>query len=417
MPLRAQSRRLRTPEPWHRSPRRDLGFPGPAFLRLTRAHRHSPTRDSSRRAELADASHYHQPSIRRQKGKPAEGRAVPAQQQPLPPDAPPAPAKRGLHDTAVDLLCGAVAEATQLAALYPLDTLKVRCQLSRRSPLAELRALLAGGPRSLRALYAGCAPAALGASLFGGLYMLAYQSFYRRNLRLLGTDLERSNGNGGAASQADADAGPPLAALSVAAALSAMMANCCTAVVEVPLDTARQRLQAGVANGNMASLMRASAAAGPRVLYAGFVPFLLRTIPLDALQFCVYEALQSVRERQESAAAAAAALRGADAPPALVSEAVMDMALGGIAGGVSAFMTMPLDCIKTHINGGPRGAGVVSVARQIWAASGPAGFFAGTSSRLLERVPSCAVYWLAAEATRRVLTPPEQPERPAERPA
>ena len=296
----------------------------------------------------------------------------------------------------------------------------MRCQLSRASPLAELRRILAGGPSSVKALYAGCFPAAVGASLFGGLYMLAYQSFYRRNLRFLGADPDKETqsaagsvaskeGSATAASVEDEEewSGPPLAMLSMAAALSAMMANCCTAVVEVPLDTARQRLQAGVSNGSLVGVMRTAASSGPRVLYAGFVPFLLRTIPLDALQFCVYEALQTVRERTEAASSAAADARGEACPQPVLSEAVTDMFLGGVAGGVSAFLTMPLDCIKTHINCGPRGLSVASAARMIWNASGPAGFFAGTSSRLMERVPSCAVYWLAAEAVRRVLSPPE----------
>jgi hypothetical protein len=297
----------------------------------------------------------------------------------------------------VDLISGAVAEATQLALLYPLDTLKVRCQLSRRRPGAELKALMAGGA-GMRALYAGVAPAALGASLFGGAYMLAYQAFYRRNVRLLG--------RGGVDEEALA-----LPALAAAAGGAAVLANCCTALLEVPLDTARQRLQAGVAAGPLTRVIAASARAGPRVLYAGFVPFLLRTIPLDALQFFVYAGLQSARERADAAAAdQPAAATQPSAVQVWLADAGLDMILGGVAGGVSAFATMPLDCIKTHINcqtgAGP--TGVIPVTRAIWAASGPRGFFAGTTSRLAERVPSCAVYWLAAEATRRVLSPEER---------
>lgn len=146
----------------------------------------------------------------------------------------------------------------------------------------------------------------------------------------------------------------------------------------------------------MAALVRASAAAGPRVLYAGFVPFLARTVPMDALQFCLYEALQRARERL-------AAERGWEDDEASALGASLDMLLGGAAGGVSALLTMPLDTIKTHVNCSGGGLSFALAARTIWAASGPAGFFAGTSSRLLERVPSCAVYWLAAEATRRLL--------------
>ena len=303
-------------------------------------------------------------------------------------------------------MCGAVAEATQLALLYPLDTLKVRCQLSRRRPGAELRALLAGGA-GLRALYAGVAPAALGASLFGGAYMLAYQAFYRRNVRLL---------TRGTAPSGDDGESLPLPTLAAAAGGAAVLANCCTALLEVPLDTARQRLQAGVAAGPLTRVIAASARAGPRVLYAGFVPFLLRTIPLDALQFFVYAGLQSARERADAAVEDRPPPAAQSAVQVWLADAGLDMILGGVAGGVSAFATMPLDCIKTHINcqtgGGP--TGVIPVTKAIWRASGPRGFFAGTSSRLAERVPSCAVYWLAAEATRRVLSPEDRAAAGAE---
>ncbi len=390
--------------------------------------RRAERRTQSRRTDPADAGH-HLSNRRKSQGKapappPPQPKAPPSATPPrrvrarraaAPParparsaaDAPRLRPHRLLNETLVDLICGAVAEATQLAALYPLDTLKVRCQLSRRRPLAELRALLAGGgPAGVRALYAGCAPAAVGAALFGGAYMLAYQAFYRRNVRLL-------TGRAAAAAAAEEEPeAPPLALLGLAAGGAAMLANCCTALVEVPLDTARQRLQAGVARGSMARIIAASARGGPRLLYAGFVPFLLRTIPLDALQFTVYEGLQSARERadareaREAAGSSSSSSSGGGGDDTL-GEAAMDMVLGGIAGGVSAFLTMPLDCIKTHINcaAGAAQCGVLPVTRAIWAASGPRGFFAGTSSRLLERVPSCAVYWLAAEATRRVLAP------------
>jgi hypothetical protein len=57
---------------------------------------------------------------------------------------------------------------------------------------------------------------------------------------------------------------------------------------------------------------------------------------------------------------------------------------------------------------------VIPVTKAIWQASAPRGFFAGTSTRLAERVPSCAVYWLAAEATRRVLSPEDRAAAGAE---
>ena len=80
-------------------------------------------------------------------------------------------------------------------------------------------------------------------------------------------------------------------------------------------------------------------------------------------------------------------------------------AAGGAAGGIAAFVTTPMDCIKTQINcnSSLRSLGVRAVARHMLASGGPAAFFAGVIPRLMERVPASAVYWLAAEATRRVL--------------
>jgi hypothetical protein len=107
--------------------------------------------------------------------------------------------------------------------------------------------------------------------------------------------------------------------------------------VEVPLDTARQRLQGGVASGSLLRLVATSARAGPAVLYSGFAPFLLRTVPLDALQFCIYELLQNLRWQRDERLTARAAARGCEPSPPPLGEAATDMLLGGVAGGVSAW--------------------------------------------------------------------------------
>lgn len=340
------------------------------------------TQGGRRRSTYVD-SRYRDHPWRKEPDRPKQH--PPAEQEPAP-----STSRRTwtLNETCKDLICGAVAEAAQVAALYPMDTLKVRCQLSQLSPVAELRAMMkASGPRTLNALYAGVRPAALGAAVFGGLYMLAYQSLYRRNTKLLGVS-------------EDSECERNLGLLGVAAGISSCMANCVTAVVEVPLDTARQRLQAGVSQGSMVTLLYGQARAGPRVLYNGFFPFLMRTLPQDALQFMLYSQFSALRESHSR--------KDEEVGPANdnpFTTAVADMFLGGVAGGISALVTMPLDCIKTHINCSPPGQslGMAAVARQIWVASGPTGFFAGVGPRLMERVPSCAVYWLAAEATRRLL--------------
>ena len=85
-----------------------------------------------------------------------------------------------------------------------------------------------------------------------------------------------------------------MALLGFAAGASSCLANCATAVMEVPLDTVRLQMQAGTVRGNMGRLLLEQASKGPRQLWNGLSPFLLRTVPQDALQFMLFAAVRPV---------------------------------------------------------------------------------------------------------------------------
>ena len=66
------------------------------------------------------------------------------------------------------------------------------------------------------------------------------------------------------------------------------------------------------------------------MLYAGFFPFLLRTLPQDSLQFITYSQLSYLRER----ASQRAEEEGRPWNESALATAVADLTLGGAAGRV-----------------------------------------------------------------------------------
>jgi len=92
-----------------------------------------------------------------------------------------------------------------------------------------------------------------------------------------------------------------------------------------------------------------------------------------------------------------------------------DALIGGLAGAAAVLASAPADCIKTRIvtmspaltDGAALSAGQLwrAASRHIWRTQGVAGMFVGTLPRLVEKVPSTMMYWVAIEACARALRP------------
>jgi hypothetical protein len=84
---------------------------------------------------------------------------------------------------------------------------------------------------------------------------------------------------------------------------------------------------------------------------------------------------------------------------------VANALLGGVAGGVGAFLTNPMDVVMTRVNlaaatpGGARG-GVWATACGVLRAEGVAAFGKGVGPRLAHKVPANAVFFLVYELGR-----------------
>jgi solute carrier family 25 S-adenosylmethionine transporter 26 len=161
----------------------------------------------------------------------------------------------------VDALAGALGEVAQILVLYPLDTVKIRCQCTGRTAGEVVTRLLRKGVnlQLLRKLYAGALGAAACAVVIGAVHYMSFEAGRRSILRFARGDAaatharhtghERRAAEGAAeASSAEAApgaggcaAGEPQQALGrvVATWGAAAFAAVATALVEAPVELFR----------------------------------------------------------------------------------------------------------------------------------------------------------------------------------
>jgi solute carrier family 25 S-adenosylmethionine transporter 26 len=353
-----------------------------------------------------------------------------------------------MHHLAVDAICGAVGEVAGLVALYPLDTIKVKCQAANIGAGQALRETFALGPsNAIRTLYAGMGSTALGAAAIGSLYLLTFYAAKRAGTTIESKVAKTSGKTTGTTSSGDeaTTSASPLVASAAGAAASIV-----GSILEAPIEAFKVRAQAGAGGsgsmlGSMATLVVTQ---GFAPLYCSFLPFLLKSIPHDVAELFTYSQINELAVASSSTATASeltiestsATIEGQsivvdgqvatngshNKTTALASTAgamlsslpieARDMLIGAASGAAAAIASMPFDVTFTRMNLGtcalPTGAvssrhGLASFAatvRLIVAqGGGPHALFAGVVPRLLQTVPAGMVYWAAVEATRRAL--------------
>ncbi|KZV99971.1 mitochondrial carrier [Exidia glandulosa HHB12029] len=156
-----------------------------------------------------------------------------------------------------------------------------------------------------------------------------------------------------------------------------------------PFDVIKQRMQV---HGSEFRSMTVCARTvfrneGIGAFYVSYPTTLMMTVPFTAVQFSAYESLKKVLNP-----------RGEYSPST-------HMIAGGLAGGVAAAVTTPLDVAKTLLqtrgtseNSQIRNArGMVDAFRIVWQREGVRGFMRGMSPRVLTFMPSNALCWLSYE--------------------
>ncbi|KAJ6887543.1 mitochondrial substrate carrier family protein E [Populus alba x Populus x berolinensis] len=134
---------------------------------------------------------------------------------------------------------------------------------------------------------------------------------------------------------------------------------------------------------------------GPRGLYAGYWSTLARDVPFAGLMVMFYEALKDLTDYAKQKRI-----------PSLdhhVNSSVEGLLLGGLAGGFSAYLTTPLDVIKTRLQ--VQGSiirynGWLDAIRRIWMMEGVKGLFRGSVPRITWYIPASALTFMAVEFLR-----------------
>ncbi|KAL2340698.1 hypothetical protein Fmac_008638 [Flemingia macrophylla] len=134
---------------------------------------------------------------------------------------------------------------------------------------------------------------------------------------------------------------------------------------------------------------------GLKGLYAGYLSTLARDVPFAGLMVMFYEALKDAKEQVEQ--------RWIRSPNWHVNNSFEGLVLGGLAGGLSAYLTTPLDVVKTRlqVQGSTlRYTGWLDAISNIWATEGMKGLFRGSIPRITWYIPASALTFMAVEFLR-----------------
>lgn len=234
------------------------------------------------------------------------------------------------------IIAGGVAGVVVEAVLYPIDTIKTRLQAARGGSKIQLKGLYSGLGGNL----AGVLPAS---AVFVGVYEPTKQKLLKAFPENLSAVAHLTAGAiGGAASS----------------------------LIRVPTEVVKQRMQTGQFASAPDAVRLIIAKEGFKGLFAGYSSFLLRDLPFDAIQFCLYEQLRIGYK--------IAARRELNDPENAV--------IGAFAGAITGALTTPLDVLKTRLmvqGSENQYNGIISCARTIIKEEGAAALLKGIGPRVL----------------------------------
>ncbi|KAF8984893.1 hypothetical protein CPC16_007038 [Podila verticillata] len=176
----------------------------------------------------------------------------------------------------------------------------------------------------------------------------------------------------------------------------------CLDIVAWPMEVARTRMQASKDNRPQSTfkLLRDIARTeGPTKLFRGLGPFLLTSLPSQAVYLGVYEHATAVIER--------------NFPDRHNSNsALREIAVAGSAGflaeAVSAFLYVPTDIISQRLRVQSESKGrahmtSIDIFKSIYKADGIRGYYQGFFATLLAFTPYSVTHWAGYEATKKLV--------------
>ncbi|KAG8630415.1 hypothetical protein KVT40_002034 [Elsinoe batatas] len=272
---------------------------------------------------------------------------------------------------AANMAAGAFAGVAEHTVMYPIDLLKTRMQVINASTVytgignAISTVSRAEGYLSL---WRGISSVILGAGPAHAVYFATYEV------------VKQAMGGNAAGHH-------PLAA-----ATSGACATIASDAFMNPFDVIKQRMQ--VHGSTYRSVTHCARDVfrneGLRAFYVSYPTTLTMTVPFTAIQFTAYESISKLVRRRQG------------------YDPLTHCLAGGLAGGIAAAVTTPLDVIKTLLQtkGNStdreiRGAkGLFNAAGIIARREGAKGFFRGMNARVVTAAPSTAICWSAYEVAK-----------------
>ncbi|XP_073280498.1 S-adenosylmethionine carrier 1, chloroplastic/mitochondrial [Primulina huaijiensis] len=254
------------------------------------------------------------------------------------------------------IIAGGTAGVVVETALYPIDTIKTRLQAAH-----------GGGKIVLKGLYSGLAGNLAGVLPASAIFLGVYEPAKQKLLRSLPENLS-----------------------AVAHLTAGALGGIAASFVRVPTEVVKQRMQTGQFGSAPEAVRLIVSKEGFKGLFVGYRSFLLRDLPFDALQFCIYEQLRIGYKL--------AARRDLNDPENAI--------IGAFAGALTGAITTPLDVIKTRLmvqGSTNQYKGIVDCVQTIVREEGAPALLKGIGPRVLWIGIGGSIFFGVLESTKRLL--------------
>jgi len=231
----------------------------------------------------------------------------------------------------VALCAGGCAGTSVDVVLFPIDTIKTRCQAAEGF-------FKAGG---FSGIYRGLGAAALGSAPGAALFFSTYETVKPVARSTLGDR--------------------PVAVQGFAASCGEI----CACLIRVPTEVVKQNLQAGNYNSLTEAASDINKRHGMAGFYRGYLTTVGREIPFALIQFPLWERMKKEIGR----------VQGRETSP------WQGACCGSAAGAFAAAVTTPLDVAKTRQMLGQSSGGMVTTLSEVYAKGGVSECFVGVAPR------------------------------------
>ncbi|KMZ65472.1 S-adenosylmethionine carrier 1, chloroplastic/mitochondrial [Zostera marina] len=255
------------------------------------------------------------------------------------------------------VIAGGTAGVVVESALYPIDTIKTRLQSVR-----------GGGKIVFKGLYSGLAGNLAGVLPASAIFVGIYEPAKQKLLKMFPENLS-----------------------ALAHVTAGALGGAAASFVRVPTEVIKQRMQTGQFASAPDAVRLIVAKEGVKGLYAGYSSFLLRDLPFDAIQFCIYEQLRI----------------GYKLSAKRDLNDVETAVVGAFSGIITGALTTPLDVIKTRLmveGSSGQYKGVINCVKTIVREEGSGALLKGIGPRVLWIGVGGSIFFGVLEKTKQLLS-------------